>query len=230
MILLLGDFVYAQSVITLKSGEVIEGNVTSLINGVLKLSFKGNPLIIKQSDLKSIDFVKADIKLLPVIGNANGELRGVVTYYFNKNYGDKPDVGAKIYIRKADTTGRKLTPIAKYERAAVLKYLVDHKVDVEKYSIQLKEMNSDTKAGFDDLNSAVIKDLYSIEKDETAKIVTADGTGSYAIKVAPGLYEVIIISKGRTNMTLAEINGKITTKIVTIKSDDIKTLDHRFDM
>jgi hypothetical protein len=28
----------------------------------------------------------------------DGKTSGVVTYYFNKNFGDKPDVGAKIYI------------------------------------------------------------------------------------------------------------------------------------
>ncbi|TCD22008.1 hypothetical protein EZ456_17860 [Pedobacter psychrodurus] len=231
MILSFVTTAFGQTVITLKSGEIIEGNVTSLINGILKISFKGNPINIKQSELKSIDFVKEDLKTIASNKNlSNGELKGVVTYYFNKNYGDKPDVGAKIYVRKTDTTGRKQSPTAKYERAAVLKYLVDNKVDVEKYSSQLKEMNGDTKAGFDELSSAVIKDMYSIERDETAKIVTADGNGSYSVKLSPGLYEVIITSKGRTSLTVAEINGKIATKIISIKSDDVKTIDYRFGL
>jgi hypothetical protein len=222
---------FGQTVITLKSGEIIEGNVTSLINGILKVSFKENPINIKQSELKSIDFVKGELKTIAPNKNiSNGELKGVVTYYFNKNYGDKPDVGAKIYVRNTDTTGHKQSPTAKYERAAVLKYLVDNKVDVEKYSSQLKEMNGDTKAGFDELSSAVIKDMYSIERDETAKIVTADGNGSYSVKLSPGLYEVIITSKGRTSLTVAEINGKIATKIISIKSDDVKTIDYRFGL
>lgn len=227
----LGTFSYGQSVITLKTGEIIEGSVTSLINGTLKISFKGNPISIKQSELKSIDFVKGDLKSITTSNNiSTGELKGVVTYYFNKNYGDKPDVGAKIYVRKTDTAGHKLSPTAKYERAAVLKYLVDNKVDVEKYSSQLKEMNGDTKAGFDELSSAVIKDIYSIDRDETARIVTADGNGSYSVKLSPGLYEVIITSKGRTSLTVAEINGKIATKIVSIKADDVKTIDYRFGL
>lgn len=222
----------SQTLVTLKSGETINGTVTSLLNGVLKVTFKGNVINIKQSDLKSIDFVKDDAKQVAATKTTsnNGELKGVITYYFNRNYGDKPDIGAKIYVRKTDTTGRKLSPTAKYERAAVLKYLVDNKVDVEKYSSQLKEMNGDTKAGFDELSSAVIKDIYSIDRDETAKVVTADGNGSYSVKLSPGLYEVIITSKGRTSLTVAEINGKIATKIVLIKADDVKTIDYRFGL
>lgn len=222
----------SQTLVTLKSGETINGTVTSLLNGVLKVTFKGNVVNIKQSDLKSIDFVKDDTKQLAATKTTSnsGELKGVITYYFNKNYGDKPDVGARIYVRKTDTTGLKRSPTSIYERAAVLKYLVDHKVDVEKYSAQLKELNGDTKEGFDALNSAVIKDLYSIDKDESAKIMTADGNGSYSTKLIPGLYEVIMISKGRTSLSVAEIMGKIATKIITIKPDDVKTLDHRFDL
>ena len=37
----------------------------------------------------------------------DGKLSGVVTYYFNENYGDKTDIGAQIYINsctKNDTT------------------------------------------------------------------------------------------------------------------------------
>jgi hypothetical protein len=38
--------------------------------------------------------------LLSIIGckKEPGKLSGVVTYFFNKNFGDKPDVGANIYI------------------------------------------------------------------------------------------------------------------------------------
>ncbi len=32
--------------------------------------------------------------------NEKGELKGVVTYFFNDNFGDKPDVGAKVVIQK----------------------------------------------------------------------------------------------------------------------------------
>lgn len=31
-----------------------------------------------------------------------GTLKGVVTYYFNENYGDKPDIGSKVYIINKD--------------------------------------------------------------------------------------------------------------------------------
>src|SRR5690606_22897933 len=32
----------------------------------------------------------------------NGEIKGVVTYFFNDNYGNKPDIGSEVMIRKTN--------------------------------------------------------------------------------------------------------------------------------
>jgi hypothetical protein len=48
----------------------------------------------------------------------DGKLSGVVTYYFNDNYGDKPDVGASIYImNNKDLGATKIDAIQKYMEA-----------------------------------------------------------------------------------------------------------------
>lgn len=52
--------------------------------------------------------------LLSSCNKPDGKLSGVVTYYFNENYGDKPDVGAKIYIVNTDSA--KVDFIKKFER------------------------------------------------------------------------------------------------------------------
>ncbi|MBI3429051.1 MAG: hypothetical protein HY050_03130 [Actinobacteria bacterium] len=36
-----------------------------------------------------------------------GTLEGVVTYYFNKNYGDKPDVGSEVFALHTSKIGVK---------------------------------------------------------------------------------------------------------------------------
>ena len=38
------------------------------------------------------------LALVSLVMNAQSEISGTVTYYFNDNYGDKPDVGAKVFL------------------------------------------------------------------------------------------------------------------------------------
>ncbi len=56
----------------------------------------------------------------------DGKLSGVVTYYFNANYGDKPDVGAKIYIaNRNDVDSSKVTAIEKYIAAKIYMRIIE---------------------------------------------------------------------------------------------------------
>lgn len=64
-----------------------------------------NPLTLKLN--KHInDFLKKWIFILffiPFISKAQtANINGVITYYFNEYQGDKPDIGSKVYIAKAD--------------------------------------------------------------------------------------------------------------------------------
>lgn len=219
---------FGQTQINLKSGEKIEGEVKSLVNGVLTVNFKENNLTLKQSDIESIFFVKQS-NSTPTSNN-KAELRGVVTYYFNKNYGDNPDIGARIYLRKTDTTNRKASLIQKYGRAKVCRSLIGYKTEVESCTRLLKELNADTKEGFDKMNTDMIGELVNLDDSKDVTKVTADGNGNYSVSVEPGLYEIIFISKGRPDMTVAEINGKIDTKVLYLKSGDTKVIDKRFEL
>jgi hypothetical protein len=47
---------FAQQKVNLKSGETLECEVVSLINGTLTVKFKGNIITLKQTDIELIDF------------------------------------------------------------------------------------------------------------------------------------------------------------------------------
>ncbi len=231
-LLLIPFITFSQNQIKLKSGESIDGNVKSLVNGILTVTIKGNNLTFKQSDVESIFFQKekAQTQLQAVNQAQKATIKGVITYFFNKNYGDKPDVGAKIYIRKADTLNKKSSDIDLYQRVKVCRSLIKMNSNVEQCKKTLQDSNIQTDKDFDELNTRVIHDLMNIEFNNSIKKITADGNGNYSTSIEPGLYEVIYISKGRTDLTVAEIQGKIDSNIIDLKAGDEVIKDKRFDM
>lgn len=88
----------------------------------------------------------------------DGKLSGVVTYYFNENYGDKPDVGAKIYIINRDSA-----------KVNFIKQFVKDKrsIDIGESYQGLKETK---KSLIESYKSSLNKPYYSkIEKEEFRK-------------------------------------------------------------
>lgn len=223
---------FSQNQIKLKSGENIDGTVKSLSNGILTVAIKNNNLTFKQSDVEAIYFDKAQQheQTKSASLNQKAKLKGVITYFFNKNYGDKPDVGAKIYLKKTDTLDKKRSAIYNYQRANVCRSLIKMNTNVESCKKTLAEIGANTDKEFEELNSKVIKEFMEMDYDESVKKVTADGNGNYSVSIAPGLYEVIFVSKGRNDLTLAEINGKISSNIIEVIAGDEITKDKRFDI
>jgi hypothetical protein len=219
-----------QHQINLKTGEKIEGEVKSLNTGVLQVAFKGNNISLNQADIESIFFSKPQGSA--TIGTeSKGELKGVVTYYFNQNYGDKPDIGAKIYVRQADTTNGMRSVINQYQRARVCRSLIEYKTQIESCTKTLQELNADTDEKFSALDSKVSKDMLQLDIfDKSVIKVTADGNGSYSLKLNPGLYELVIVSKGRKGLTVAEALGKIEQKYFRIEAGESKVVDVRFPL
>lgn len=225
---------FSQNQIKLKSGENIDGTVKSLANGILTVTIKGNNLTFKQSDVEAIYFDKEKAKTneQTQVSNTNQKstLKGVVTYYFNKNYGDKPDVGAKIYLRKVDTINKKNSVIYDYGRAKVCRSLIKMNTSVESCKKTLADLGVETEKEFDDLSSKVVKEMLEMDFDKNVKKVTVDGNGNYSINAEPSTYEVIFVSKGRNDLSVAEISGKIKSTKIELKSGEEVTKDIRFDM
>lgn len=149
-------------------------------------------------------------------------LKGVVTYYFNVNYGDRPDTGAKAYIlteQQAQAQGLTLDRIqsyqllyAKFEAAGLL-------VKPEKrQTVEERQLVADMKALADTLN----KRQFLMELRDKVPFLTADGSGVFSKNVAAGTYYVFTKSAHRKSASVAEINGQIQMKKVEVKDDDVE--------
>ena len=227
LFLLISISIFGQHQIRLKSGEKIDGLVKSLSNGVLTVAIKENSLTFKQSDISSIYFEKENLP--SVTPNMKGNIKGVVTYYFNQNYGDKPDVGAKIYVRKTDSISKKNSVINKFQRVKVCRYLLQMKTNIEDCKKTLANLGVETDADFDKLNSTILSEFLGMDFNKNIKKITADGNGNYSLSLDPGLYEIIFVSKGRNDLSVAEIEGKISNEFINLKPGDELTVDKRFD-
>jgi len=221
-------FVFSQHEIKLKSGETINGEVKSLLNGQLIVSFKGNNLKLEVSDIESIFFVKSTQSSKDA-NSDKGELKGVVTYFFNKNFGDRPDIGATVLINRTDSINGNKSLIGVYQIAQSYKSLITLGViSKDKVNIELKKLNADTEEGFKKLDFNAWKEL--LEFEAKALKLTVDGSGSYSVKLDAGMYEVIIVSKGRRGYTTTENLGQVYRKLITIKSGEVCNFDKRFDI
>jgi hypothetical protein len=71
--------------------------VLSDSNGYLDCKTKStkNPLIMK----KTLLCILLSAPLV-TFAQQSGTISGVITYFFNDNFGDRPDVGAKVYVFK----------------------------------------------------------------------------------------------------------------------------------
>jgi hypothetical protein len=221
---------FGQSQVRLKSGESIDCTIKSLNVGVLTVSVKGNNMSFNQNDVEAIYFNKATAQQ-PIGSTQKATIKGVVTYFFNNNYGDKPDVGAKIYIRKIDTTNNKTSIfLNKYQTAKVCRSLMSITGTPDKYAKELKELGIESEKDFEDLSTNARKYLTQMKFDSNTKSVTADGNGNYTISADAGLYEVVYISKGRQGNTIVDIDGKIDLATVVLKAGDEVVKDIRFSL
>jgi hypothetical protein len=176
-------------------------------------------------------------------------VKGVVSYFFNKNYGDKPDTGATAYVLteedlktvntsysqiyrylfayvraetatiEANSAALKRTRVPRSQRAEVDKEIEDANQKLAQQTLLIKQVG-------DSVGTAIIKlgmDAWA------AKRVTSDGNGVFSKKVVPGKYLVLVISAHRQHSTMAEISGQIALKKVEVKDDDIE-LPFKFGM
>jgi len=164
-------------------------------------------------------------------------LKGVVSYYFNANYGDRPDTGAKAYI----LTEEDLVALGTSE-SQLYRYLIAYAklgadpIDIE-VALNSAKSEKAKKAMAQRLGDkpallAKFKEVNDSTSDVMAKLdvlpvwqakrVTADGGGVFTKKLAPGAYYVIVLSAHRKHNTTTELGGQYTLKKVLIKDDDLE--------
>ncbi len=139
------------------------------------------------------------------------KVKGVVTYFFNENFGQKPDVGAEIYfLEKGDLdlfdftvewTYSKISPHHKENYNKILKWKLDMLKDKMSetvfadslYLIQTAEALEREKA---------ISYFKSLMKNDKLKC-TANGSGEFSINLPKGEYYVLVVYSHRDAIDIA---------------------------
>lgn len=162
-----------------------------------------------------------------------GTIKGVVTYYFNDYQGYKPDIGAKVFVTKinCDTIKEYLSvskDVAFVDELNAIRGIKSHFSDYlskikyyAKDSIEYDKKEKLANAQFFNATKSVVNEIYK---------TSVDGTGRYSIDVPPGEYNVIVVSSGRQNLNLLEINGNIKIERTFVKSKITSNTDVVFEV
>lgn len=140
------------------------------------------------------------------------ELRGVVTYFFNDNFGHKPDVGSTILIHKISESNANNALLDKFRSSQVIyntNVIMSEYINTEDFNQRYQKAKfeyelSEKKA------KQYVKDVTS---NSSTKTITVDGDGNYNLMLPNGIYEVIAISKNK--------NDRILYKLVELNGNDI---------
>jgi hypothetical protein len=232
----------SQNVLFLKSGERMAGKIVRLRSDTLTFSFKGANLNLKTAEVLAIYF---DEKVAPKdlrnqsvqvsnIVPSEGKINGVITYYFNQNYGDKPDVGAEVYIvDSSETEGFNIGTIDSFYNGNIYRSLANSYISIDgkvpsDVSAKLEKYGVAKKNDFDSLDLRTAKSLIHIEDNKTTIKTVVDGSGNYSVSLKPGTYYVYIKSNNRKEISITEISGLIYWKKVVVKPNEVINVSHNF--
>jgi hypothetical protein len=242
LILTLSDIGFCQNVLFLKNGDKINGSLSGFKNDSIIFNAQGNKLKFKTSSITSIYFDDKAIfnDLNKTITNETkptqeGKIFGVVTYFFNDNYGYKPDVGAGIYvIDSIKSPYFKPKTIDSIQIGSNYRYLY---LSYPKRSIPIdvlknaENYNVINEASYEALDKRALEIILTMEVfDKNLFKTIADGSGNYSIKVKPGTYYVCIKSSNRTGLSTTESNGKVYYKKVIIEEGSEINLNCKFGL
>ena len=172
-----------------------------------------------------------------------GTLSGVATYYFNRNYGYKPDIGSEVFVvPKSAYQDFDFAVLEKFIYVRRLRMLSS--VEIENVALGAK---LGIKISKSNILSALEKTGVATESDwkalaweavrawgiaangkSTIKLV-ADGNGAFKRSFPSGEYYILIKSRQRTGLNSVEILGKIHAEKVTINSDEEVSVSAKFE-
>ncbi len=172
-----------------------------------------------------------------------GTLSGVVTYFFNNNFGYKPDIGSEVMlVSKVASPEFDFSVVEKFLQVNLIMTL--RSLEIHNAAMLAKiGMRTPTPIAAGELEKAGIAnesdwaaltkqaaDMWSIAErgNKTIKLV-ADGNGSFKRSIPPGEYYVLIRSKQRTGSNTLEIFGKVQAKKVVISSDEEVSVSAKFE-
>jgi len=139
-----------------------------------------------------------------LLTNKGGRISGVVTYYFNDNYGNKTDTGSKVYLIKYDS---QFSP------------------EINDY---LREFVSDIRVSKNLREGGVSDGNQSFPIVATSAV---DGNGHYELTgVGSGEYILIIISAHTKGNGMLNSGGKIYTKSIEVINGSDINISNDFGM
>lgn len=144
-----------------------------------------------------------EARLKAQLANQKGDLFGTVSYFFNENYGFKPDSGSEIWIWRSDQ-------YPDFDANQLIDFLFGR--------IQLTK----------DAERALASTLMRIQYAKDTLKASADGNGAFQRKLSPGRYYVLVQSAHRKNLNLLEVTGKLSFHIVDIAPNEQANIDAKF--
>lgn len=235
----------AQNILILKSGEKMNGKVERYRNDTLTFVFKGNKLQFKRNEIAAIYFDEKQVPLpqqnspQQIEQKQEGKISGVVTYFFNDNYGDKPDIGAKVIIANAENLPDFNYNIVegflhgKLYRSLYNSYVArGDKKGLESIMDQVRLYQVETQEKFNSLDNRAADELSKIKfKNAVYNInLVVDGNGTVSTSVPQRKYFVYVISNNRTGDNVCEMMGKIYFTTITVKAGETANFAAKFDL
>jgi hypothetical protein len=221
----------------------MNGKLTGFVNDSVIYTIRGNALRFKTSEIISIyfeeslasSFLDKSINSSSGVAESLGSISGVVTYFFNDNYGDKPDVGSEVYIVDVESVPdfSKATVDSFYYASFYRNIYLDYKSRgrvPENIMTEVHKYNAIDKDAFNALDKQATTNLLKIEFSRDAIKTIVDGSGNYSAKLKPGSYFVYIQSNNREEFTMTERMGKIYCARVTVKAGADSNVSCNFDL
>ncbi len=167
---------------------------------------------------------------------ANGSIRGVITYYLTKQNVTKPDVGARVtIIDSASVPDFNLAVVDTFHfgnsyREIYNQYKLNHAKVPRDIPEQMMIWKSDTKTTFDLLTRRAYKEINTLKKAENQIKSSTDEKGLFNVTIKPGTYYIYIISSYATGETIMDLDGKVYCKKIHVKSGDESFIRNSFDV
>lgn len=161
-------------------------------------------------------------------------ISGVVTYYFNDNFGYRSDVGAKVLVVKATKNNSNLLKYDVYKQYSMdapdaMSYYITYEKQKGWFSEQKirEKMNFSQddevkfKALADRVGNLNLNILATMEANKVYYETTVDGSGRYSLKLPYGDYFLIITSKNRTRPFIPEIINRVHIEQIKVTQSEL---------
>lgn len=224
---------FSDEILKLNSGEEMKGKLNKLEKGILYFNFKGNELKIKIDQIESIYFNSSNINR-KIIDNNKTTLKGVVTYFFNENYGYKPDIGSEIFlIRKSELKDFDEKSVNDFRDVYFYRNLYKSYLDLDTGMDELvlksyNEYGIKTEEQWEKYDKKVFNECRKIINHEKVLKLTVDGNGVFNTTLITDEYYILAFSKNRTSLSLTDISGKMYFSSIKLENGIEKNINIEF--